>query len=59
MWAEEAHFLAKALNTKWLVSACDTFADHSNDDAERATALLAATMIKTIKIYETERLFRS
>jgi hypothetical protein len=57
-WAEEARFLAKALNVKWLVSACDTFADHSNDDAERATALVASGMLKTIKLYETERLFR-
>jgi hypothetical protein len=57
-WKEEAHFLTKALSIKWLVSACDTFADHSNDDAERATALVAATMVKTIKIYETEMLFR-
>jgi hypothetical protein len=58
VWEEEAHFLTKALNVKWLVSACDTFADHCSDDAERATALAAATMIKTIKIYETEMLFR-
>lgn len=58
LWQEEAYFLIKALNTKWLVSACDTFTDHSNDDAERATALVAATMVKTIKIYETEMLFR-
>lgn len=58
LWVEEAYFLTMALNTKWLVSACDTFADHCNDDAERATAIVAATMIKTIKIYETEMLFR-
>src|SRR5581483_11220186 len=37
---------------------CDTFADYSDDDAERATALVAAAIIKTIKIYETEPRFR-
>jgi len=58
LWAEEAEFLTKALNVKWLVSACDTYTDHCRDDAERATALIASTMIKTIKIYETEMLFR-
>jgi hypothetical protein len=57
-WAEEGQFLTKALNVKWLVSACDTFSDHSGDDAERATALAASTMVKTIKLYETEELFR-
>lgn len=57
-WKEEANFLTKALSIKWLVSACDTFADHCHDDAERATALIVTTMIKTIKIYETEMLFR-
>lgn len=58
VWKEEAYFLTKALNIKWLVSACDTFADHCDDDAERATALIASTMVKTIKLYETEILFR-
>jgi hypothetical protein len=58
LWSEEADFLVKALNIKWLVSACDTFSDHCSDDAERATALVGAMMVKTIKIYETELLFR-
>jgi hypothetical protein len=58
LWAEEAQFLAKALDVKWLVSACDTFADFSTDDAERATALIGATLLKTVKIYETEKLYR-
>lgn len=58
LWTDEALFLTKVLNIKWLVSACDTFADHCSDDAERATALAGATMIKTIKVYETELLFR-
>ena len=57
-WSEEGPFLAKALTIKWLVSACDTFADYSADDAERATALIGAAMVKTVKLYETERLFR-
>ena len=50
--------MTKALDVKWLVSACDTFSDHCSDDAERATALVGSTMIKTIKLYETEELFR-
>jgi hypothetical protein len=58
LWSEEAHFLTKTLDIKWLVSACDTFADYSGDDVERATALIGAAIVKTIKIYETEELFR-
>ena len=50
--------MTKALDVKWFVSACDTFSDHCSDDAERATALVGSTMIKTIKLYETEELFR-
>ena len=57
-WSEEGPFLAKALTIKWLVSACDTFSDYGKDDAERATALIGAAMVKTVKLYETERLFR-
>jgi hypothetical protein len=45
-WSEEPHFLSKALNIKWLVSACDTYADYCSDDAERATALIGAAMVK-------------
>jgi hypothetical protein len=58
LWEQEGQFLREILNVKWLVSACDTFSDHSPDDAERATALIASSIVKTIKLYETEMLFR-
>jgi hypothetical protein len=58
IWNEEKTFLLKTLNSRWLVSACDTFADHARDKADRTTALAGAILLNTIKIYETERIFR-
>lgn len=55
LWDAELEFLLDKLDTRWLVAACDTIADHHPDPAERATALSAAILINTIKLYETER----
>lgn len=55
LWGAEGSFLLKELNTRWLVSASDTFADHSDDQLERSLALSISLLVNTIKISETER----
>lgn len=55
LWEQEGAFLAAALNLRWLVSATDTFADHSRDAETRTLATLVSLLVNTIKIYETER----
>ena len=55
LWQAEAEFLQKHLNTRWLISAADTFADYSKDNTTRALALAASLLINTLKLQETER----
>src|SRR5579871_259500 len=55
LWAEEFEFLAAHLNSRWLISACDTFADYGSD-AQKAGAMLLVVLINTVKLAETERL---
>lgn len=55
LWAQEADFLCQHLNTRWLISACDTFIDHSEDKLLKATLLNASVLINTIKLCESER----
>lgn len=55
LWTAEKFWLCKNLNIRWLISACDTFADHSWEEKERALALSVSLMINTLKLYETER----
>ncbi|MBX9747195.1 MAG: hypothetical protein K2X34_09855 [Hyphomonadaceae bacterium] len=56
LWEAEADFLLSHLNSKWLVSACDTLAENWADPLQRAFGLAGAMFTKTIKLYETERL---
>lgn len=55
LWEQEEAFLIKELNLRWLVSACETFADHDNDAAVQAVALQGSLLANIVKIYETER----
>src|SRR5205085_10868877 len=55
LWAEEFEFLTAHLNSRWLISACDTFADHGSD-TQKAAAMLLVVLINTVKLAETERL---
>lgn len=55
LWDEHADFLCQHLNIRWLVSACDTFADHDPDFAISNLALATSIFVNTIKIYESER----
>lgn len=47
-------FLAE-LDTRWLLSICDTYSDHGTE-LERSAAMVIVTCINTIKLAETERL---
>ena len=55
LWDEEKDYLINNLNTRWLVSAADTFADFSNNENEKTLALALSLLINTIKLNETER----
>jgi hypothetical protein len=55
LWSSSAEQLAANLSSRWLVSACDTFADHGTP-FQRAAALVLSAMINTLKLAETERL---
>lgn len=54
LWKEHTDWLLQHLNIRWLVSACDTFADHSPSPTERALGLATSVLANTVKIYETE-----
>ncbi|NCG08491.1 MAG: hypothetical protein GWO81_02810 [Verrucomicrobia bacterium] len=55
LWEAEYEFLIEHLNTRWLISAADSFIDHHPDPLTRAYAFNAVTLINTCKIYESER----
>jgi hypothetical protein len=55
LWETEKLWLCENLDIRWLISACDTFADHSHDEKERALAFSVSLMLNTLKLYETER----
>lgn len=56
MWNQEADFLLKNSNARWLISSCDTIMCHASCDLERAAAIAGSLFMNTIKLYETERL---
>lgn len=55
LWDKETKFLTTKLNTRWLIAAADTFADHSNETENKAYALACSCLINTIKLNETEK----
>ena len=55
LWLIEHDFLLKSLNTRWLISACDTFIDHSADEALKSLLMTAVILVNTIKLQESER----
>jgi hypothetical protein len=56
LWREHGDYLLAKLSARWLISACDTIMDCAKDGRERAIACVGATLMNTIKLYETERL---
>lgn len=55
LWAQEADFLCRHLNLRWLISAADTFADHGSDLQTRAIGMMASLLGNTVKIGESDR----
>jgi hypothetical protein len=54
MWDHERDFLCANLNSRWLISALDTFADHG-DPTQQARALIQIAFFNSIRIAQTER----
>lgn len=55
LWDRDSIFLSSRLDSRWLVSACDTIMDYGETDDDRAIAMAGAVLTNTIKLYETER----
>jgi hypothetical protein len=55
LWDADSERLCHRLDLRWLVAACDTFADHAASEVDAVRALLASTLTNTVKLYETER----
>jgi hypothetical protein len=56
LWSDHGDLLLEVLDSRWLVSACDTICDFSPDPAERQVAILCVLFVNTLKLAETERL---
>lgn len=54
IWAEQSKFMIASSNARWLISALQTFYDHSEDDRERRAGLAGFLYGNLIKVYETE-----
>ena len=55
LWNEEKGYLLKNLNTRWLISATDTFADLSDNDAIKSLSIACSCLLNTVKMQESER----
>ena len=55
LWAQERDFLLKSLSTRWMISAADTFIDHSEDALAKSLLMSSVILINTIKLQESER----
>lgn len=55
LWRDHAALLIGHLDSRWLISACDTFADFDEDPAARSAALATSLMANFVRLYETEQ----
>lgn len=55
MWFEMGNTLAKELSTRWLISACTTFADVGQNADQRALGMGLSTAFDLIKLHDSER----
>ena len=55
LWVRESDFLIENLNTRWLISAADSFIDHDTNSLSRAYAFSAVCLVNSCKLCETER----
>lgn len=51
---EHGKSVSKELNARWLVSVCDTFADHGENSTQRAIAMSGTILVNSVKLFETE-----
>lgn len=54
LWQQEQAYLLENLPLRWLVSAADTFVDFSSNPTRQALLMNVATLINTLKVYETQ-----
>jgi len=57
LWREEKDYLLKNLNVRWLLSAADTFADFSDNEALKGLSVACSCLLNTVKIQESEHFF--
>ncbi|MEN2751020.1 hypothetical protein AAIR29_05160 [Psychrobacter sp. FBL11] len=55
LWNTETEYLLQQLPLRWLISACDTFIDHTSNTSRAAILMNAATLINTLRVYETKQ----
>jgi len=55
LWKEEKDYFFKNLNTRWLISATDTFADFSDNDTIKSLSVACSCLLNTVKMQESER----
>ena len=54
LWEAESDYLLTHLSLRWIVSACDTFIDHSNNTHSAAILMNVVTLMNTLRTYETK-----
>ena len=54
LWHTEMEYLLNHLSLRWIVSACDTFIDHTKDSTRAAILMNVPTLINTLRVYETK-----
>lgn len=54
LWEAESDYLLEHLSLRWIVSACDTFIDHSDDTCRAALLMNVVTLMNTLRTYETK-----
>lgn len=59
LWTTEMDYLLEHLSLRWLISACDTFIDHSKDNTRAAILMNAVTLVNTLRIYETKHFLQN
>lgn len=54
LWITEHEYLLNHLSLRWVVSACDTFIDHTKDSVRAAILMNVITLMNTLRVYETK-----
>lgn len=55
LWTTQIDYLLEHLSLRWIVSACDTFIDHSTNKIQAAILMNVTTLINTLRVYETQQ----